>query len=251
MDRTPLERVRRVATDSGAQSSSSAPDRRLERRTNTMDPALGSSQRRKPIPRPAAHPTSGHPKCEVVRFKLHLIRLPITYSHRHRDGPSHIFPVEAVKGVLSTEAKLAFYCECQKCNMYSQKESSSRNFDESSLLGEFATTFALLIYYYRAGLIRYLQKHNTMLPFTFEKLAFISDLHLPDDSSDLVIREIVESQYQFYMRNFNVQHYPVSLESQEALPIVEAPLEEGHGVYGTVFSFRFLPGYVGQRLYGR
>ena len=189
------------------------------------------------------------PPCEAARDKLIKVKISTTYSNRG-NGPATIFPVEEVKRVLleGNTVEKTFYCHCSRCN-HSRILSESRHFDKESLTGKFATTFALLIYLYRLGLISHFQKQWKCLtdsPLERENLKFISELQVPTpDSSHIVIDEIIRDQYMFHLKQFEVWHHSVELRSEEALPITEIQ-EEGRGAYGTVYSFTFLPGYAGR-----
>ena len=190
------------------------------------------------------------PPCEAARDKLTKIKISTSYSNRG-NGPATIFPVEEVKRILLEDntVEKTFHCDCPRCYNHSKLLSESRHFDKESLTGKFATTFALLIYVYRSGLICHFQKKGKCLtdgPLERDNLKFISSLQVPTPSSShIAIDEIIGHQYMFHLKQFEVWHHSEELRSEEALPITEIQ-EEGSGAYGTVYSFTFLPGYAGR-----
>jgi hypothetical protein len=169
---------------------------------------------------------------------------PISDNLPHR-SPTCYYPRSKILEVFKQDDCLAkvFHCECETCRRDKGVGHVADNepyFDERELLGKYATIYALLVYLYRPGLIRFFRRKGVFLggnSFLAEsQLEFLRQENVAH--ADSIISEIFHDQYMFHIRTLEPVTEPLSIDRREVLPIEEDLQSKGHGGFGDVYTFR-------------
>jgi hypothetical protein len=183
--------------------------------------------------------------CRHARSQIAKHELTCNSENLPYGCPTEYYPRDKILEVFSEDDCLqkVFHCECENCRSdknIEQVTDSSPYFDESELLGKYATIYALLIWHYRPGLIRLFRRSGVFLSGS----NFLSEAHLAFLQQDTVAdtetitKEILRNQYKFNIKTLEPVTEPLSIDCKEVLPINENTTPKGRGGFGVVYTFQ-------------
>ncbi|KAI9788753.1 MAG: hypothetical protein M1816_006610 [Peltula sp. TS41687] len=161
--------------------------------------------------------------------------------------PDFYIPRSSISRVLQDHpVRDIFLCDCEWCRkcagVVADVDDRGPRFDESELLGEYATIFALLIYVDHPGLIHRFRRERVTLDGTHflaeNDLRFLFKLDVLDKRAAQSLQdEILLHQYKFQVRKLELRNEETTIRAEEVFPIDEEPAREGRGDFGEVFAF--------------
>ncbi|KAE8452617.1 hypothetical protein EG329_013876 [Mollisiaceae sp. DMI_Dod_QoI] len=198
-----------------------------------------------------------YPVCERARDILMTYEQTPRSQHLPR-GPTAYYPHSDILHLLREESRgrKVFLCNCLRCQKQAGLQGGIDNrvsrWDETELLGKFATIYALLIYLRCPGLISIFRRNEISLDkgyLSHEQLRFLDNYEiLTALQAANICNEIVRTQYQFRVRKFSKRNEITIIDERETLPIHEDHDAAGKGDFGEVYPFDVRPEYVDETL---
>ncbi|CAG8972106.1 hypothetical protein HYALB_00011238, partial [Hymenoscyphus albidus] len=206
-----------------------------------------------------------YPVCEQVRDLL-ITQQKLPRSHHFPRGPIPYYPYNDIIRALSEKSHVdmkgreisrgesVFICKCLRCQKQGGRQGGidnrSSRWDDNDLLGNLATTYALLIVLRCPGLISAFRRRGYSLEGGYlskEQLLFLneSDVLTAIQASN-IRNEILSIQYQFRVSKFAKINEVFDLDEKETLPIYEDQDAAGEGNFGEVYPFYIPTEYIGE-----
>ncbi|KAH7384518.1 kinase-like domain-containing protein [Pyrenochaeta sp. MPI-SDFR-AT-0127] len=197
--------------------------------------------------------------CELARERLLQQQVAPHSKHQPR-GSTTYFPRSAIIKFLSEfPVRDILTCPCGRCDHYagSQGSASDRRamLYEEDLLGQYATTYGLLIYLGYPSLIHFFMRQSISLEnrlFSYEDLNFLDQCTTLTDLEKQTIRqEILEYQYRFRVHRLLLTRTISTLSEKQVLPIKEEGTPVGRSYLGEVYAFTISKEYMDEDLKSR
>ncbi|MCJ1271178.1 hypothetical protein MMC22_011077 [Lobaria immixta] len=197
----------------------------------------------------AVHQCAVH-QCTVIASKLRSARTPLDVRQKPDRAPQFLITPANVKRILKEgPIEQLFLCPCHNCESFSGCSAPDRRkyYREAELADKYAIIWALLITLNYSGLIYEFQKNEITLHQRLHEghLRFLNTLISGDIAND-VIERILNDQFKFFARPFEIRDVERRIPEDEALAIEEDKEPVGQGDSGEVFAFRILEEYKGE-----
>ncbi|KAI9800579.1 MAG: hypothetical protein M1833_003237 [Piccolia ochrophora] len=191
-------------------------------------------------------------RCQEIGARLRNEKVPLKVKDKPPEAPWSIITPTKVRAILRQgPPRDLFCCECSSCESQSGVDARVRQiyYDESLLIGVYATIWALLVDLDYAGLMCAFMRKQLVLDRRIypAQLEWLDQLVPPLSEANVtdLRRRLLKEQFVYTASPLEILNIEQELDPESALPIEDEEVPRGTGSFGKVWAFRILDDYMG------